>query len=148
MPESTPAPPDLDVLAARRAAQSFRSAVARGVPEGTAWADAVEAFRLYHPAWPRPLVEREAARVVAALIEREDVDVIARQVAATVRSVPPLRLLLVLADPYIPGSLSLPSRPSTRRTGQDAWRAHIPDDVAWTASQPAPSRLTADSGVL
>ena len=66
MSESMPPSPDLDVPAARRAARLFRSAVSRGVPEGVAWQDALEAFRVYHPAWPLPLVAHEAARVVAA----------------------------------------------------------------------------------
>ncbi|MCR0983284.1 hypothetical protein [Roseomonas populi] len=122
MPESRPAPPDLDVLAARRAARLYRAAVARGVPEGSAWADAVEVFRFYHPAWPLPLVEREAARVVAALIEREDVDVIARASAEAVRSLPPARLLRELARPVVPQreELETPVPPEPR----DAWRAY------------------------
>ncbi|WP_338665718.1 hypothetical protein VQH23_11175 [Pararoseomonas sp. SCSIO 73927] len=121
MPESRSASPDLDVLAARRAARLFRAAVARGVPEGAAWADAVEVFRVYHPAWPLPLVEREAARVVAALIEREDVDVIARASAAAVRGVPPLRLLQDLARPAVPkgGEAEAPALEA-----RDAWRAY------------------------
>ncbi|MBP0494897.1 hypothetical protein [Roseomonas indoligenes] len=121
MPESRHAPPDLDVLAARRAARLFRSAVARGVPEGVAWADAVEVFRFYHPAWPLPMVEREAARVVAALIEREDVDVIARAGAGIARGAPPARLLRELCRPVVPlREEPEVSAPATR----DGWRAY------------------------
>ena len=128
MPESIafwgPAPPDLDVLAARRAARLFRAAIARGVPEGAAWADAVEVFRHYHPSWPLPLVEREAARVVAALIEREDVDVIARSAATTLRGTPPMPLLQALARPAVPAEQAPEPVTPEPPCGRDAWRAY------------------------
>ena len=54
--------------AAHVAARLYAAERARGVPEGQAWAEAVQTFRFHHPAWPLPLAEREAVRLVGALI--------------------------------------------------------------------------------
>jgi hypothetical protein len=67
-PDSLPPPLDLDLVAARAAEAHYHAALAAGLPEARAWAEATDVFRLHHPAWPLPLAEREAARVVGALI--------------------------------------------------------------------------------
>jgi|GEM_PF-4458370 len=96
--DHAPPPADLDLPAALAAEAHYRAAVAGGVPEGTAWSAAVEIFRLHHPAWPLPMAEREAARLVGALIATR------RRATATARSgtnhrTPPLHLLRALARP-------------------------------------------------
>jgi hypothetical protein len=68
LPDSLPPPLDLDLVAARAAEAHYRASLAAGLPEAHAWAEATDVFRLHHPAWPLPLAEREAGRVVGALI--------------------------------------------------------------------------------
>jgi len=68
LPDSLPPPLDLDLVAARAAEAHYRAALAAGLTEARAWAEATDVFRLHHPAWPLPLAEREAARVVGALM--------------------------------------------------------------------------------
>lgn len=67
-PDSLPPPLDLDLVAARAAEAHYRASLAAGLTEARAWAEATDVFRQHHPAWPLPLAEREAARVVGALI--------------------------------------------------------------------------------
>ncbi|WP_426954453.1 hypothetical protein [Muricoccus radiodurans] len=101
-PDDTHAPPsDLDVPAARQAARQYAAAVARGVPQGIAWAEAVDLFALHHPSWPRPLVEREAARTVGALAawQRDRAEDLR---AVPPRATPPRALLCALASPMEP----------------------------------------------
>jgi hypothetical protein len=95
-------PADLDVLAARHAEQFYRSAVKRGVPKWQAWEQAVATFAAHHPSWPMPLVEREAARTVGALVLcQRAAEVIANRPACK----PPLDLLVDLATPETPDSM-------------------------------------------
>lgn len=105
-PDTHAPPPDLDLPAARAAAAHFDRAMRRGVLEDAAWMEAVELFRLHHPAWPRPLAEREAARIVGGLIGWH------RSMHGPMATwpVPPLALLHRLADPCGPTS------PETLRT--------------------------------
>jgi hypothetical protein len=100
--DSVPPPSDLDLPAALAAEAQYRVAVAGGAPEGAAWSGAVEVFRLHHPAWPLPLAELEAARLVGALIA-------ARRGTAGSRpganhATPPLHLLRRLARPARPAA--------------------------------------------
>lgn len=94
-PDHHPPPADLDVPAARAAEAHYKEALRRGLREDTAWAEAVETFRLHHSAWPLPLAEREAARIVGALIGRNR----AAAEGTRVHPTPPLPLLLHLANP-------------------------------------------------
>jgi hypothetical protein len=55
-------------MAARAAEARSPAALAAGMPERAAWDEAVELFRMHHPAWPLPLAESEAARAVGGLI--------------------------------------------------------------------------------
>lgn len=95
--DDVPPPGDLDLPAAIAAEAHYRAAVARGAPEGAAWSAAVELFRMHHPAWPLPLAEREAARVVGALIARRASGATARPGAN--HRTPPGHLLRLLARP-------------------------------------------------
>ena len=61
-------PPDLDFLGARRARAAYEEALARGAPDAVAWCEAVEMFAAFHPAWPRPLIEREAMLRIGELM--------------------------------------------------------------------------------
>jgi hypothetical protein len=97
--DDVPPPGDLDLPAALAAEAHYRGAIAGGTPEAAAWSAAVELFRMHHPAWPLPLAEREAARIVGALIAK-------RGCAATPRSganrrTPPLHLLRALSRPEV-----------------------------------------------
>jgi hypothetical protein len=49
-PELPPPQPDLDATAARAAEARYRAALAAGMPERVAWDEAVELFRMHHPA--------------------------------------------------------------------------------------------------
>ncbi|MFT8243548.1 hypothetical protein [Roseomonas sp. BN140053] len=106
--DTLPPPDSLDVLAARAAAALFRRELARGAPEGLAWAAAVELFRDHHPAWPLPLVEREAARTVGALVaqrppgSRDAPEACGPRDARRPVAVPPRGLLRALAWPVLP----------------------------------------------
>ena len=95
--DDVPPPGDLDLPAAIAAETQYRAAIARGAPEGAAWSAAVELFRMHHPAWPLPLAEREAARVVGALIARRECAAIAQP--GGTRRAPPPHLLRALARP-------------------------------------------------
>lgn len=99
LPDSLPPPLDLDLVAARAAEAHYRAALAAGLTEARAWAEATDVFRLHHPAWPLPLAEREAARVVGALIARSR----ARdgRHRAPNHRVPPLALLHSLSRPAV-----------------------------------------------
>lgn len=98
-PDSLPPPLDMDLVAARAAEAHYRAALAAGLPEARAWADATDVFRLHHPAWPLPLAEREAARVVGALLAWDRVRD-GRHHAPNHR-VPPLALLHRLSRPAV-----------------------------------------------
>jgi hypothetical protein len=95
-------PVDLDVVAARHAEQLYRSAVKRGVPKWQAWEEAVAVFGAFHPSWPMPLVEREAARTVGALVllQRSAEAIRQRELRK-----PPLDMLVDLATPETPESI-------------------------------------------
>ena len=67
-PDHVPPQPDLDATAACAAEARYRAALAANMPERAAWDEAVELFRMHHPAWPLPLAESEAARAVGGLI--------------------------------------------------------------------------------
>jgi hypothetical protein len=97
-PDTHAPPPDLDVPAARAAAVHFDGAMRRGMPEDAAWTEAVELFRLHHPAWPRPLAEREAARIVGGLIAWHR----SMHGLTATWPVPPVALLRRLANPCGP----------------------------------------------
>jgi hypothetical protein len=97
-PDSLP-PLDLDLVAARAAEAHYRAALAAGLAESRAWAEATDVFRLHHPAWPLPLAEREAARVVGALIAWDRARD-GRHHAPNHR-VPPLALLHRLSRPAV-----------------------------------------------
>jgi hypothetical protein len=96
--DDAPPPSELDLPAALAAEAQYRAAVAGGIPEGTAWSAAVELFRMHHPSWPLPLAEREAARVVGALIASRRCAAAAAR-AGTNHRTPPLHLLRRLARP-------------------------------------------------
>jgi hypothetical protein len=96
--DDAPPPSELDLPAALAAEAQYRAAVAGGIPEGTAWSAAVELFRMHHPSWPLPLAEREAARVVGALIAARRCAAAAARAGANHRT-PPLHLLRRLAQP-------------------------------------------------
>ena len=115
--DTLPPPSDLDWPAARAAARHYREAMAQGIGEAAAWAEAVEVFRGFHPPWPLPLAEREAARTVGALL------ILQAGTLPAPRAVP-LDLLLRLAQPRGPEApspfrqawrLAAPFRPSARR---------------------------------
>ncbi|WP_458098152.1 hypothetical protein [Roseomonas sp. WA12] len=100
----THAPPaDLDVLAARRAELVYRLAVGRGCPKWEAWAQAVADFGAHHPSWPMPLVEREAARIVGALVLNQLAAAAAEAKQSANRI--PLDLLVDLNTPETPESM-------------------------------------------
>jgi hypothetical protein len=119
------APPvDLDVVAARRTKQLYRSAVKRGVPKWQAWEEAVAAFGAYHPSWPMPLVEREAARTVGALVmlQRSAEAIPQRELRK-----PPLDMLVDLATPETPESMRAVMRVEAMGSGaapvfRGAWK--------------------------
>ncbi len=99
MPGSDSLPPrsDLDVLAARAAASAYSEARGAGSGEDRAWQEAVDAFALHHPAWPRPLCEREAARTVGALgLMASDTP------SPHGLHAPPLALVRALVNPALP----------------------------------------------
>jgi hypothetical protein len=98
-PDSLPPLLDLDLVAARAAEAHYRAALAAGMTEARAWAEATDVFRLHHPAWPLPLAEREAARVVGALIAWDRARD-GRHHAPNHR-VPPLALLHRLSRPAV-----------------------------------------------
>ena len=133
--DSHPPPPDLSVPAARAAATHYRGALARGTAEPRAWQDAVELFALHHPAWPLPLAEREAARIVGALIGWERGPLAARPA-------PPAALVRRLSSPTIPAS---PAGRAFRGLSPLAGRsfpipARLPVLKApWASPMPAPS---------
>jgi hypothetical protein len=115
---------DLDVLAARHAKQLYRSAVKRGVPKWQAWEEAVAAFGAYHPSWPMPLVEREAARTVGALVLRQRS---AEAMPQKEMPKPPLDLLVDLATPETPESMRAIKRVEAMGSGaasmfRGAWK--------------------------
>ncbi|MGG5819378.1 hypothetical protein [Falsiroseomonas sp. HW251] len=95
--DSVPPPFDLDVVAARDAEAHYRGLMANGAPEARAWAEAVEVFRLHHPAWPLPLAEREAVRVVGGMLAWRRV--LDTKVNRSNHRAPPLHLLRRLARP-------------------------------------------------
>ena len=117
----TYAPPaDLDVLAARRARDAYRAALARGLREEEAWERARSLFALHHPAWPLPLAEREAVRTVGALIAGERM---AAPVGTRIR--PPLALLRRLAAPEVAGDLVGAPAPDAAGPFRRAWRLPV-----------------------
>jgi len=67
MSDALPPPNSLDLPATRALAALYAAEVAQGIAEGAAWSAAVEAFGCLYPAWPKPMVEREAARAIAGL---------------------------------------------------------------------------------
>ena len=129
-------PPDLDVLAARRAELVYRLAAGRGVPKCQAWEAAVSAFSAQHPSWPLPLVEREAARTVGAMVLQQ-MAAEAEMTRETRR--PPLDLLIDLATPETAERMRAASRVMTLGLGapsifRGAWKL-VPD------ARPIASRL-------
>jgi hypothetical protein len=104
-------PSELDLPAALAAEAQYRAAVAGGIPEGTAWSAAVEVFRMHHPSWPLPLAEREAARVVGALIASRRCATAAAR-ASTNHRTPPLHLLRRLARPAAAPRMPRPATPA------------------------------------
>jgi len=130
-PDTHAPPPDLNVPAAHAAAAHFDGAMRRGVPEDAAWMEAVELFRLHHPAWPRPLAEREAARIVGGLIGWH------RSMHGPMATwpVPPLALLRRLADPCgpaLPESSRTLASPSAPRPLPQRPRPFAQDDASRT----------------
>ncbi|MFC0409711.1 hypothetical protein [Roseomonas elaeocarpi] len=100
MSDALPPPDSLDLPATRALAAAYAAEVAQGIAEGAAWSAAVEAFGCLHPAWPKPMVEREAARVIGGLamlkLSRE-------QPGLQLRISPPSRgLRLALVTPWLP----------------------------------------------
>ncbi|WP_458094738.1 hypothetical protein [Roseomonas sp. WA12] len=122
----THAPPaDLDVLAARHAELVYRLAVGRGCPKWEAWEQAVADFGAHHPSWPMPLVEREAARTVGALVLNQlaAAEAEAKQSANRI----PLDLLVDLSTPETPESMRASMRVEGMGAGavsvfRGAWR--------------------------
>jgi hypothetical protein len=108
---------DLDVPAARRAEAHFRAALAGGSTERAAWDEAVELFRMHHPAWPRPLAESEAVRLIGGLIGMRRIDTGERE-GENART-PPMPLLRRLARPARPEEIArgcdMARRPSPAR---------------------------------
>jgi hypothetical protein len=138
-PQAPPA--DLDVLAARHAEQIYLSAVKRGVPKWQAWEEAVAAFGAYHPSWPMPLVEREAARTVGALVLRQR---FAEGMPQKEMPKPPLDLLVDLATPETPESMRAVRRVEAMGSGaasmfRGAWK--VPADVRLMANRIPLGRL-------
>jgi hypothetical protein len=135
-PQAPPA--DLDVLAARHAEQIYLSAVKRGVQKWQAWEEAVAAFGAYHPSWPMPLVEREAARTVGALVLRQR---FAEAMPQKEMPKPPLDLLVDLATPE---SMRAVRRVEAMGSGaasmfRGAWK--VPADVRLMANRIPLGRL-------
>jgi hypothetical protein len=124
------APPiGLDVLAARHAEQIYLSAVKRRVPKWQAWEEAVAAFGAYHPSWPMPLVEREAARTVGALVLRQQS---AEAIPQRELRKPPLDMLVDLATPETPERMRAVMRVEAMGSGaasvfRGAWK--VPANV-------------------
>lgn len=90
-------PPDLDVPAARAADARYRTAIAAGAPQISAWAEALQIFRMHHPVWAPPMAEREAARLVGTFVGIHDTT--GDEPTGTYDGAPPLSLLRRLAAP-------------------------------------------------
>lgn len=135
-PDTTPPRPDLDVPAARAAAAAYHDAAQQGIGEEAAWREAVEVFALHHPAWPRPLAEREAARLVGLLILHEDATLLPPVVA-----LPPRSLLLALAEPVRPVPLVMEA-PAARREIPPLPPRALGEDVVVVVAPPMSPRTS------
>jgi hypothetical protein len=112
-PDHVPPQPDLDATAACAAEARYRAALAANMPERAAWDEAVELFRMHHPAWPLPLAESEAARAVGGLIGARRTIQMPAEVPATRAA--PLSILRRLARPASSGDFAMTSGEHARR---------------------------------
>jgi len=141
MSDALPPPDSLDLPATRVLAALYAAEVARGIAEGAAWSAAVEAFGCLHPAWPKPMVAREAARVIDGLamlkLSRE-------QPGLQLRTSPPSRgLRLALVTPWLPEDVQEDAREPEERQGVFEFIKSQDEDQASLGDAPEPSLTSA-----
>ena len=147
LPDTLAPSPDLDVLAARRAEFVYRLAVGRGSSKCQAWEEAVSTFAAHHPSWPLPLVEKEAARTVGAIV-LQHMAAEAEVKRETCR--PPLDQLIDLATPETAERMRAASRITSLGLGapsifRGAWK--LVPDARSNASRLPLGRLPASEGL-